>query len=90
MEKEQALERHKKLIQQGWTRRFTAEEPRVSEMKDLYESLGLEVLVITAMPEDDQECASCFDIPEFQDKYKTIYTRGEADPQQDASAELFD
>ncbi|HTY25392.1 MAG TPA: hypothetical protein VMC85_19835 [Desulfomonilaceae bacterium] len=90
MEREQALERHRKLTQEGWTRRFTAEEPRLSEMKDLYESLGLEVLVITGAPEEGRECSSCFDIREFQDKYKTIYTRGEANPEQDASAELFD
>jgi len=90
MPTEQALEGHRKLIEEGWTRRFTAEEPRLSEMKELYESLGLEVLVISATPEETQECASCFDIPEFEDRYKTIYTRGQANPEKDPVADLFD
>ena len=90
MPTQQAVERHKKLIEEGWTRRFTADEPRLSEMKELYESLGLEVLVTFATPEEGQECAGCFDIPEFEDRYRTIYTRGKADPEKDRAADLFD
>ena len=90
MQKEQALERHRKLVEVGWTRRFTAEEPRLSEMKELYESLGLEVLVTSATPEEGQECADCFDTPGFEDRYKTIYTRGKAKPEKDAAADWFD
>jgi hypothetical protein len=78
MPTEQTLERHRKLIDEGWTRRFTAEEPRLSEMKELYESLGLEALITSALPEEGQECSGCFDMPEFEDRYKTIYTRGKA------------
>ena len=90
MQKEQALESHRKLIAEGWIRRFTAEEPRLSEMKDFYESLGMEVLVTSATPEEAQECAGCFDKPEFEDRYQTIYTRGQADPERDSSTDLFD
>ncbi len=90
MPKEQAHERHRKLIAEGWTRRFTAEEPRLSEMKELYESLGLEVLVVSATSEEAQECAACFDISEFEDRYKTIYTKGKAVPAKSPSADLFD
>jgi hypothetical protein len=81
MSTDHALEHHRKLVEKGWIRRFTAEEPRLSEMKELYESLGLEVIVTSATPEEAQECADCFDTPEFQDRYKTIYTRGEANPE---------
>ena len=81
MPTKQALERHRKLVEEGWIRRFTAEEPRLSEMKELYESLGLEVLLTSATPEDAQECSACVDIPEFEERYKTIYTRGEANPE---------
>jgi hypothetical protein len=90
MPTEQALERHRKLIGKGWIRRFTAEEPRLSEMKELYESLGFEVLVTSAMPEEARECTSCFGIPEFGNRYKTIYTRGEANSEKDSVADLFD
>ncbi len=52
-------------------------------MKEFYESLGLEVLVTSATPEEGQECSGCFDMPEFEDRYKTIYTRGKADPEKE-------
>ena len=30
-------------MSQGWEKRFVADEPRLSEMKELYESIGFEV-----------------------------------------------
>ncbi len=68
----------KKLADEGWVRRFTAEEPRLSEMKELYESLGFEVREEAALPEESQDCRSCFDASVFNDRYKTIFTRGES------------
>jgi len=76
MIRETALERHKKLIGEGWVRRFTAAEPRLSEMKELYESLGLETLVESFVAEEGQECQSCFDVEGFENRYKTLYTKG--------------
>lgn len=90
MDKQRALERHKKLVEEGWVRRFTAEEPRLSEMKQFYESLGLEVLVEAGMPEEDQECRSCFDLEGFQERYKTIYTRGDEPQTQGGADDLFE
>ena len=55
----------------GWTRRFTASEPRLSEMADLYRSLGLEVRLGEATPEPGQDCLACGDDPSV----RTIYTR---------------
>ncbi|MBI4961742.1 MAG: hypothetical protein HY913_00555 [Desulfomonile tiedjei] len=89
MTNESTSESHKKLAEQGWQRRFTAEEPRLSEMKELYESLGLEVLIEPGMPEDDEECRSCFDEVGFEDRYKTIYTRGEEKPGNRPDEDLF-
>ncbi len=65
MEKEKSLERHRKLLEDGWVRRFTADEPRLTEMRDFYESLGLEVIVTSATLEEAQECGVCFQAPEF-------------------------
>jgi hypothetical protein len=72
----------------GWVRRFTADEHRLSEMKQFYESMGLEVLVEAATPEESQECRSCFDLEGFGERYKTIYTRGELS-QSPESDDLF-
>jgi hypothetical protein len=55
----------------GWTRRFTASEPRLSEMTALYRSLGLDVQVGEATPEPGQDCAACLLDPTI----RTIYTR---------------
>lgn len=61
------------LKKQGWQKRFTASEPRVSEAVELYESMGFEVLVLPATPEDMNEagCDACLDTLTV----KTIYTR---------------
>lgn len=75
LNKDKALERHKQLISQGWVRRFSVEEPRLSEMKEFYQSLGMEVLVESWVIEEG-ECRDCFDQPTFQSRYKTIYTKG--------------
>ncbi|MEW6111334.1 MAG: hypothetical protein AB1664_04320 [Thermodesulfobacteriota bacterium] len=78
MDREALLKHHEELLAQGWVRRFTAEEPRVSEMKEVYESMGLEVHVESGgVPETNQDCTSCLDLPGFSDLCKTIYTRGE-------------
>ena len=55
----------------GWTRRFTASEPRLSEMATLYCSLGLDVRLGEATPEPGQECLAC----DLDSSVKTIYTR---------------
>ncbi len=83
-------DRHRRLLEAGWVRRFTAEEPRLSEMKELYEDMGLEVRVEEAGPEDEQECRGCFDQPGFSERYKTIYTRGEASGGTHSLDDLFD
>jgi hypothetical protein len=90
MNSEDALERHKKLIEDGWVRRFTAEEPRLSEMKEFYESLGLKVRVEAGIPDESQECRSCFDLEGFETLYRTIYTKGEPTCEQSGSEEMFD
>jgi hypothetical protein len=78
MNKEQAAERHRRLTADGWIRRFTAEEPRLSEMKEYYSSLGLEVHIEQGAVGDDEQCRSCFDAEGFESQYQTIYTRGDS------------
>ena len=43
-----------------WERGFTVEERRVNEYVELYESIGYEVRVETATPNEVEECQVCF------------------------------
>ena len=66
--------REAELEEEGWTRQFTTEEPRLSEAVDLYEALGFEVHLESVVPdENSEECAACLEV--MCDRYKTIYTR---------------
>jgi hypothetical protein len=87
MDRKTATEHHKELTSQGWVRRFTAEEPRLSEMRDEYISLGLEVLIVPGAIGGEAECGACFNVPGTEDIYKTLYTRGDA--RSDRNDDLF-
>jgi hypothetical protein len=66
--------RDEELTKEGWERQFTYDEPRLSEAKELYESLGYEVHLEPATKEEIAgECSVCLE--EDMDKYKTLYTR---------------
>ncbi|UCD70971.1 MAG: hypothetical protein JSW70_08190 [Syntrophobacterales bacterium] len=72
--------REDELIKEGWTRRFVTSEPRLSEVVELYRSMGYEVhleplpLVDCDSPdEESEECRVCF--KGFEDQYRIIYTR---------------
>ena len=81
----------RELEQQGWTRQFMADEPRLSEAVTLYASLGFEVRLepaLLSMPED--ACRECY-LPQCADRCKVIYTRpvnGQSGEAQDP--ELFE
>jgi len=67
--------REAELERQGWTRRFVADEPRLSEAVELYKSLGYEVRLEPAVfDEMSEECKKCL-LYQNCNKYKTIYTR---------------
>jgi hypothetical protein len=73
----------KTVEKEGWTRRFTAREPLLSEAVDMYRELGFEVL-LEPLPgkseckscegvSDKDECRVCFD--GVEDQYRIIYTK---------------
>ena len=66
------MSREQELIKEGWEKRFTIDEPRLSEMVVQYRELGFEVLV-EPVDTSSEECTTC--ITAFHDRYKTIYTR---------------
>ncbi len=66
------MTREEELKDQGWEKRFTIDEPRLSEMVQQYKELGFEVL-LEPVDTSSEECTGC--ITAFADRYKTIYTR---------------
>ena len=90
MDKESARQRHEALVADGWVRRFSAEEPRLSEMKHFYESLGIEVRIEPGVVGEEDDCRDCFDTEGFEDRYRTIYTRGERQGGSGPDEDLFE
>ncbi|MFX1567736.1 MAG: hypothetical protein ACFFCV_05130 [Promethearchaeota archaeon] len=66
-----------------WERGFTVEESRVVEYVELYESIGYEVRVEPATPDEHEVCQTCFKA-DF-DSLRTIFIRrknNEIDPEE--------
>ncbi len=66
------MTREDELKKQGWEKRFTIDEPRLSDMVEQYKELGFEVL-LEPVDTSSEECTTC--ITAFHGRYKTIYTR---------------
>jgi len=56
-----------------WERGFTVEENRVAEYVELYESIGYEVRVESATPDEMEDCQVCF--KDDFDNLRTIYIK---------------
>ena len=57
-----------------WTQRNIMDEPRLSELVELYESLGFEVMIKDFNPnESPDECTEC--MAASPEKFKILYTR---------------
>jgi len=67
------MKREEELGLQGWRKQGTYDEPRLSELVELYEEAGFEVLVEPFDPQDGSLCNEC--MKTFPEKYKAIYTR---------------
>ena len=62
------------LEKQGWVKRTTIDEPRLSEITELYTSLGFEVRVEPVkLDELDEDCKKCY--KNIIDELKTVYVR---------------
>jgi hypothetical protein len=66
------MSREEELKKDGWSKRFTMDEPRLSEAVAQYEEIGFEVL-LEPVDTSSEECTSC--LTAMSDRYKTIYTR---------------
>ena len=66
--------REEELKKEGWEKRFTVDEPRLSEAVQQYEEIGFEVHLEPVDPES-RDCTTCLTDPAFRERYRTIYTR---------------
>ena len=66
------MSREEQLKKEGWQKRFTIDEPRLSEMLEQYKELGFEVL-LEPVDLSSEECTSCIAVD--PKRYKTIFTR---------------
>ncbi len=62
-----------RLISEGWKKRATYDDPRLTEMVDMYREIGFEVHLEPFNAEYEKDCTSCMD--SMSNLYKTIYTR---------------
>jgi len=62
-----------KILNEGWEKRSTIDEPRLSELVKLYEELGFEVLLAPFDPDEEPGCSEC--MKTSPQRYRTIYTR---------------
>jgi hypothetical protein len=67
-----SMTREEELKKEGWEKKFTVDEPRLSEMAEQYEEVGFEVL-LEPVDTSSEECTRC--LSASHDRYKTIYTR---------------
>ncbi len=67
------LTRQAELTRQGWKRQATYDEPRLSEMADVYRQIGLEVHLEPFDPDEEPGCTGCMAV--MPEQFKTIYTR---------------
>jgi len=66
--------KEKELEEEGWVKQTTIGEPRLSEIVELYRSLGYEVrLEPVKLDELDEECRRCYESE--VDEVKTVYVR---------------
>jgi len=62
-----------KLINNGWEKQSTYDDPRLSEMVEMYAEIGLEVHLEPFNAKNEKGCTGC--MQQMSDLFKTIYTR---------------
>jgi len=61
------------LHTEGWTFRGNFDEPRLSEMKSLYEELGFSVRLYPFITDHGKACQKCFENNSGQ--FRALYTK---------------
>jgi len=61
------------LLNEGWEKRSTTDEPRLSELVKMYKEIGFEVLLEPFKPDEESDCSEC--MKTSPQHYRIIYTR---------------
>ena len=67
------MSKENELCLAGWTKQSTHDEPRLSDVAEVYLEMGMEVHLEPFNPDEEKGCIECMRIS--PEKYKTIYTR---------------
>lgn len=65
----------KELEREGWTKRGVYDEPRLTEVCNMYIELGFEVVVLPYEPSLEDSCNICLNEMENFERYKVVYTK---------------
>ena len=68
-----SLTPEEKLIKDGWQKQATYDDPRLSEMVEMYAEIGLEVHLEPFNVENESGCSGCMQLK--PDLFKTLNTR---------------
>ncbi len=71
------MTREAELTLQGWEKQSTNDEPRLSELVEMYQEIGMDVHLEPFHPDEESECTECMKMA--VEKYKTIYTQKKLD-----------
>ena len=71
------MTREEELTNQGWERATTYDEPRLSEMVELYLEIGYEVHLEPLNPGEEPMCSEC--MKSDPSRYKTVYLKKGSD-----------
>jgi hypothetical protein len=66
------MSREQELLNNGWEKQSTHDEPRLTDVVEMYEEMELEVHTEPFNPNDEPGCTACMQA--CSDKFKTIYT----------------
>ena len=67
------MTREETLLQSGWEKKGTYNEPRLTELVELYREIGFEVLAEQAIFSKIKGCSECMK-PDMS-RFKTVYAR---------------
>ena len=67
------MKKNDELAREGWEKKITYDEPRLSEIVEAYEEMGFEVRLEPFDPDDEPGCIEC--MKAAADRFKTVYIR---------------
>jgi len=70
------MSRQEELARESWEKKGNYDEPRLSELVQMYEEIGFEVRLEPFRPEDESGCNEC--MKASRDKFRTVFVKRKA------------